>query len=83
MGGSPGQQYLSIEIDRAAIARHGLNVSDVNGVIRASIGGKQATEIYEAETALCHRWCVCGELPQQRREDRQHPGQRPVAPRWR
>lgn len=44
-----GQQYLSIEIDRAAIARHGLNVSDVNDVIEASIGGKQATEIYEGE----------------------------------
>jgi heavy metal efflux system protein len=44
-----GQQYLSIEIDRAAIARHGLNVSDVNDVIEAAIGGKQATEIYEGE----------------------------------
>ncbi|MDD3352694.1 CusA/CzcA family heavy metal efflux RND transporter [Zoogloea sp.] len=44
-----GQQYLSIEIDRQAIARHGLNVSDVNDVIEAAIGGKQATEIYEGE----------------------------------
>ena len=44
-----GQQYLSIEIDRAAIARHGLNVSDVNDVIEAAIGGKQATEVYEGE----------------------------------
>jgi cobalt-zinc-cadmium resistance protein CzcA len=44
-----GQQYLSIEIDRSAIARHGLNVSDVNDVIEAAIGGKQATEVYEGE----------------------------------
>ena len=44
-----GQQYLSVEIDRAAIARHGLNVSDVNDVIEAAIGGKQATEVYEGE----------------------------------
>ena len=44
-----GQQYLSIEIDRVAIARYGLNVSDVNDVIEASIGGRQATEVYEGE----------------------------------
>ncbi|WP_079434733.1 efflux RND transporter permease subunit [Zoogloea sp. LCSB751] len=44
-----GQQYLSIEIDRQAIARHGLNVSDVNDTIEAAIGGKQATEVYEGE----------------------------------
>ena len=44
-----GQQYLSVEIDRVAIARHGLNVSDVNDVIEAAIGGKQATEVYEGE----------------------------------
>jgi len=44
-----GQQYLSIEIDRQAIARHGLNVSDINDVIEAAIGGRVATEIYEGE----------------------------------
>jgi cobalt-zinc-cadmium resistance protein CzcA len=54
-----GQQYLSIEIDRSAIARHGLNVSDVNDVIEAAIGGKQATEVYRGRAALCRRWCAC------------------------
>ena len=44
-----GQQYLSIEIDRQAIARHGINVSDINDVIEAAIGGRMATEIYEGE----------------------------------
>ena len=44
-----GQQYLSIEIDRQAIARHGINVSDINDVIEAAIGGQTATEIYEGE----------------------------------
>lgn len=44
-----GQQYLSIEIDRQAIARHGLNVADINDVIEAAIGGRVATEIYEGE----------------------------------
>ena len=34
-----GQQYLSIEIDRRAIARQGLNVADVHDVIETAIGG--------------------------------------------
>lgn len=44
-----GQQNLNIAIDRQAIARHGLNVSDVNDVIEAAIAGSGATEIYEGE----------------------------------
>jgi cobalt-zinc-cadmium resistance protein CzcA len=44
-----GQQTLTIAIDRQAIARHGLNASDVHDVIEAAIGGKMATEIYEGE----------------------------------
>jgi heavy metal efflux system protein len=44
-----GQQYLTISIDRKAIARQGLNVADVQDVIEMAIGGKAATEIYEGE----------------------------------
>ncbi|OVZ61252.1 CusA/CzcA family heavy metal efflux RND transporter [Pigmentiphaga sp. NML080357] len=44
-----GQQYLSINIDRQAIARYGLNVSDVHDVIEVAIAGKVATEIFEGE----------------------------------
>jgi len=44
-----GQQNLDIEIDRIAIARHGMNASDVHDVIEAAVGGKSATEIYEGE----------------------------------
>jgi cobalt-zinc-cadmium resistance protein CzcA len=44
-----GQQYLSINIDRQAIARHGLNVADINDVIETAIGGKTTTEIFEGE----------------------------------
>ncbi|BBJ24146.1 efflux RND transporter permease subunit [Candidatus Nitrotoga sp. AM1P] len=44
-----GQQYLSINIDRHAIARHGLNVADINDVIETAIGGKTTTEIFEGE----------------------------------
>jgi cobalt-zinc-cadmium resistance protein CzcA len=44
-----GQQYLTIDIDRGAIARYGLNAADVNDVIETAIAGKSATEIYEGE----------------------------------
>jgi cobalt-zinc-cadmium resistance protein CzcA len=44
-----GQQYLVIDIDRSAIARYGLNASDVNRTIEMAIAGKSATEIYEGE----------------------------------
>ncbi len=44
-----GQQNLTVTIDRQAIARHGLNASDVHGVIEAAVGGKVATEIFEGE----------------------------------
>ena len=44
-----GQQYLTIDIDRQAIARKGLNVSDLQDLIEMAIGGKVATEIYEGE----------------------------------
>jgi cobalt-zinc-cadmium resistance protein CzcA len=44
-----GQQYLSIDIDRQAVARYGLNVTDVNDLIETAIGGKAATEIFEGE----------------------------------
>jgi cobalt-zinc-cadmium resistance protein CzcA len=44
-----GQMNLNITIDRQMIARHGLNVGDVNDVIEAAVAGKAATEIYEGE----------------------------------
>jgi cobalt-zinc-cadmium resistance protein CzcA len=60
-----GQQYLTIEIDRSAIARHGLNVSDVNDVIEAAIGGKQATDVYEGE----RRFAAVVRLPERFRDN--------------
>ncbi|MBS4095934.1 MAG: efflux RND transporter permease subunit [Sulfuricella sp.] len=60
-----GQQYLSIDIDRQAIARHGLNVSDIHDVIEAAIGGKVATEIYEGE----RRFGAVVRLPEKFRND--------------
>jgi heavy metal efflux system protein len=44
-----GQHNMNATIDRAAIARHGLNVGDVNDVIEAAVAGVAATDIYEGE----------------------------------
>ncbi|MES1256894.1 MAG: CusA/CzcA family heavy metal efflux RND transporter [Acidobacteriota bacterium] len=44
-----GQQNLNATIDRQAIARHGMNVADVNDVLEAAVAGKAGTEIYEGE----------------------------------
>ena len=44
-----GQQALTVDIDRKAIARHGLNVADVQSVIESAIGGKDVTTLYEGE----------------------------------
>jgi cobalt-zinc-cadmium resistance protein CzcA len=44
-----GQPNLNIRIDRAKAARYGLNVSDVNNVIQAALGGTTATTILESD----------------------------------
>ncbi len=44
-----GQQALTVDIDRKAIARQGLNVADVQNIIETAIGGKDVTTLYEGE----------------------------------
>lgn len=44
-----GQPSLSIKINRAAIARYGLNVDDINGLITTAIGGDVATQVIQGE----------------------------------
>ena len=42
-----GQSYLTIDINRDKIARHGINVADVREIITTAIGGDPATWVYE------------------------------------
>ncbi|TAJ34972.1 MAG: efflux RND transporter permease subunit [Nitrospirae bacterium] len=42
-----GQPYLTVDIDRGKIARHGINVADIQEIIETAIGGKPATQVYE------------------------------------
>jgi cobalt-zinc-cadmium resistance protein CzcA len=44
-----GQPSLSITINRARIARYGLNVADINGLIQTAIGGDVATQVEQQE----------------------------------
>lgn len=44
-----GQPSLVINVDRARIARYGLNVADVNGLIEAAVGGTPATQVVQGE----------------------------------
>ncbi len=40
---------VHVVVDRAAIARYGLNIADVEDVIETAIGGKTATQLWEGE----------------------------------
>ncbi len=44
-----GQPNLAIAIDRAKIARYGINVDDIDNLIEAAIGGNVATEVVQGE----------------------------------
>ena len=44
-----GQPNLNITVDRLKAARYGINVSDINSVIQAAMGGTVATTVLEAD----------------------------------
>ena len=56
--------YLDIEIDRAAAARHGLNVGDIQAVIATAIGGMTITQTVEGR----ERYGVRVRYPQELRD---------------
>ena len=44
-----GQPSLLIDADRDKIARYGINVADVEGVVQAAVGGQAATQVIQGE----------------------------------
>ena len=56
---------MTIDIDRRAIARHGLNVADVNELIETAIGGKAVTQVFEGE----RRFMLLLRFPERFRHD--------------
>jgi cobalt-zinc-cadmium resistance protein CzcA len=59
-----GQPYLTIDIDRGKIARHGINVGDVREIIATAIGGQVATTVYEGQ----QRFNLVVRFPEQYRD---------------
>ena len=47
-----GQPSLTIEPDRAKIARYGLNVADINTLIETAVGGTPATKVIQGERSF-------------------------------
>ena len=47
-----GQPSLTLTIDRDRIARYGINVADVNGLIEAAVGGVAATSVVQGEKSF-------------------------------
>ena len=44
-----GQPSLLVDVDREKIARYGINVADVEGVISAAVGGQAVTQVVQGE----------------------------------
>jgi cobalt-zinc-cadmium resistance protein CzcA len=70
-----GQPSLTIKINRAAIARYGLNVDDINGLIETAIGGDVATQVVQGEK----EFDLIVRLDRQYRDNPEEIGNIPVA----
>ena len=44
-----GQPTVQVDVDREKVARYGINVADVEGVIQAGVGGQAATQVIQGE----------------------------------
>ncbi len=55
-----GAPVLSIEVDRSAIARYGLDVADVHEVVAIAVGGRAAGQIFQGD----RRFDVVVRLPE-------------------
>jgi cobalt-zinc-cadmium resistance protein CzcA len=60
-----GLYYLKLDIDRAKIARHGINVAEITEVIEAVGGGIAAGEVFEGQW----RFPIVVRFPDDRRTD--------------
>jgi cobalt-zinc-cadmium resistance protein CzcA len=70
-----GQPSLNIKINRAMIARYGLNVADINGLIQTAVGGDAATQVVQEEK----QFDLIVRLERQYRDNPEEIGNIPVA----
>ena len=69
-----GLPALNVEIDRAAIARYGLSVADVQDVVSVAIGGREAGQLFQGD----RRFDIMVRLPEHFRRDLAHLENLPV-----
>jgi cobalt-zinc-cadmium resistance protein CzcA len=62
IGGLPA---MNVDLDRAAMARYGLNVADVQDVIAIAVGGREAGIVFEGD----RRFDIVVRLPEEARRD--------------
>ena len=60
-----GLPILSVHVDRAAIARYGLNVADVQDVVAIAVGGREAGLVFEGD----RRFPLVVRLPESLRQN--------------
>ncbi|MBN8713168.1 MAG: efflux RND transporter permease subunit [Xanthomonadales bacterium] len=70
-----GQPSLTVQVDRARIARYGLNVDDINSLLEAAVAGGVATQVVQGEK----QFDLVVRLDQQYRDNPQEIGDIPVA----
>jgi cobalt-zinc-cadmium resistance protein CzcA len=69
-----GLPMMTIEPDRAALARYGLSVADVQDVISAAIGGREAGQVFQGD----RRFDLVVRLPDEVRQSMAHLESLPV-----
>ena len=62
-----GLPVMNVDIDRKKIARYGLNISDVQGIVAIAVGGREAGQLFEGD----RRFDIVVRLPEDVRHDRQ------------
>jgi cobalt-zinc-cadmium resistance protein CzcA len=60
-----GLPMLTVKLDRAALARYGISVADMQDVIQIAVGGKEAGYVFEGD----RRFEIVVRLPEQLRVD--------------
>ena len=60
-----GFAQVEVVVDRKAIARHKINVSDINDIIEIAVGGKVATTVVDGQK----RFAVLVRFPEEKRGD--------------
>ncbi len=60
-----GLPVLSIDVEREAIARHGLTVSDVQDVVEIAVGGREVGQVFQGD----RRFDIVVRLPEEFRRD--------------